>query len=438
MSDLIPKSVQDVQDASFNVTGRNHEFNSNTSQKSILDSDTSSNSLNANKFRPDFPKSARKVNQALVKNNTNTATMNDLTETVNRIFPNSQNLQEPALKISQRLFDTNLAPIIPKIISNVHENANQYILSQNTQNIRTLLDKNNDIKQKLFDSNIENMNTQIDKQNNLPLVKILSNSKNIVEPMSKVLPETAKGPKSNLLFQDIIAPLKSVEERNQFDAGTSGKKLQETRVNDLSTNENNSTVDDSKKQSILKNSTFPFLRFLSDLNELENNNNKTKIDSSSIQINESANSSIDEELSIKEESKLTDVATSVLPNQIEFNTLTSITEHQIKSLDGVQDSKNINDVIKSDLENGKNLQDNLSVNDRINRLSENQITRIDDNLLDSNNCSLINNLKNEDLYVQLSEAKLQEISDQLINALQPIIEKRMDNNQTYMTGYYNK
>ncbi|XP_018339149.1 PREDICTED: putative leucine-rich repeat-containing protein DDB_G0290503 [Trachymyrmex septentrionalis] len=460
MSDLIPKSVQDVQDASFNVTGRNHEFNSNTSQKSILDSDTSSNSLNANKFRPDFPKSARKVNQALVKNNTNTATMNDLTETVNRIFPNSQNLQEPALKISQRLFDTNLAPIIPKIISNVHENANQYILSQNTQNIRTLLDKNNDIKQKLFDSNIENMNTQIDKQNNLPLVKILSNSKNIVEPMSKVLPETAKGPKSNLLFQDIIAPLKSVEESqnhlaqfdyfqqkqsenakqvgNQFDAGTSGKKLQETRVNDLSTNENNSTVDDSKKQSILKNSTFPFLRFLSDLNELENNNNKTKIDSSSIQINESANSSIDEELSIKEESKLTDVATSVLPNQIEFNTLTSITEHQIKSLDGVQDSKNINDVIKSDLENGKNLQDNLSVNDRINRLSENQITRIDDNLLDSNNCSLINNLKNEDLYVQLSEAKLQEISDQLINALQPIIEKRMDNNQTYMTGYYNK
>ncbi|KYN21176.1 hypothetical protein ALC57_06446, partial [Trachymyrmex cornetzi] len=444
MSNLIPKSVQDayVRDASSDVIGHNHEFNSNTSQKSILDSDTSSNSLNANEFRPDFPKSGRRTNQALVKNNTDTSIMNDLTETVNKFFPNSQNLQEPTLEISQRLFDTDLAQIIPKIISNVHENANQHIPSQNTQNIRALLDKNNDIKRKLFDpvTNIGNINTQTDKQkDNLPLVnEILSNTKNIVESMIKVLPETAKGA-SNLLSQaisqsqDINTPLKSAEE-------ISGKNNQETRVNDLSTNENNSIVDDSNKQSTSKDSSIPLLRFLSDFNELENNNNKTKIDFSSIQTNESANSFIGEELSIKEESKLTDIAvmTSVLPNQIESNTLTSITEHQAKSLNGVQDSKNMNDVIKSDLEDGKNLQDNSSVNDRINRLSENQITHIDDNLLDSNSRSLIDNLKDEDLHVQLSEAKLQEISDQLINALRPIIEKRLDNNQTYVTDHYNK
>ncbi|XP_018361334.1 PREDICTED: putative uncharacterized protein DDB_G0286901 [Trachymyrmex cornetzi] len=473
MSNLIPKSVQDayVRDASSDVIGHNHEFNSNTSQKSILDSDTSSNSLNANEFRPDFPKSGRRTNQALVKNNTDTSIMNDLTETVNKFFPNSQNLQEPTLEISQRLFDTDLAQIIPKIISNVHENANQHIPSQNTQNIRALLDKNNDIKRKLFDpvTNIGNINTQTDKQkDNLPLVnEILSNTKNIVESMIKVLPETAKGA-SNLLSQaisqsqDINTPLKSAEEsqnhlaqfdysqqeqsenakqvENQFDAEVSGKNNQETRVNDLSTNENNSIVDDSNKQSTSKDSSIPLLRFLSDFNELENNNNKTKIDFSSIQTNESANSFIGEELSIKEESKLTDIAvmTSVLPNQIESNTLTSITEHQAKSLNGVQDSKNMNDVIKSDLEDGKNLQDNSSVNDRINRLSENQITHIDDNLLDSNSRSLIDNLKDEDLHVQLSEAKLQEISDQLINALRPIIEKRLDNNQTYVTDHYNK
>jgi len=85
MTNLISKSVQDVRDASSDVTRHNHEFNFNTSQKSIVDSDTSSNSLNANEFRLDFPKSMRRVNQALVKNNTDT--LNDLTETVNKFFP---------------------------------------------------------------------------------------------------------------------------------------------------------------------------------------------------------------------------------------------------------------------------------------------------------------------------------------------------------------
>lgn len=473
-SNLIPKSVQDVREASSDVTGHNHEFNSNTLQKSILDSDTSNNSLNVNEFRPDFLTSAGRVNQALIKNNTNTSIMNNLTETVNTFFPNSQNLQESTLEISQRLFDTDLAQIIPKIISNVHGNANQYIPSQNMQNIQASSDKNDDIRRSFFDpvilTNTGNMNTQTGKQkDNLPVVnEILSNTKNIVESMIKVLPETAKGA-SNLLSQvipqsqDINTPLKSAEESqnhlaqsdytqqeqsenakqvgNQFDAGASGRNNQETRVNDLPTNENNSTAEDSNKQStLLKDSSIPLFRFLSNFNELENNNNKTKIDFSSIQTNENANSSVDKELSIKEKSKLTDVAvtTSVLPNQIESNTLTSITEHQAKRSNDVRDSKNMNDVIKSDSEDGKNLQDNSSTNDRINRLPENQITHID-NLLDSNSYrSFIDNLKDEDLHVQLSEAKLQEISDQLINALRPIIEMRLDNNQTYVTDHYNK
>ncbi|XP_018406155.1 PREDICTED: GATA zinc finger domain-containing protein 14-like [Cyphomyrmex costatus] len=470
MSNLITKSIQNVRDASFNVTGYNHEFNPNILQKPILDSDASNNSLNANEFVPNSLESARRVNQVLENN---TSIMNDLTETENKFFPNSQNLQESTLEINQRLFDTDLAQIVPKIIS--HGNANQHTPSQNTQNVASS-NKNNDIKQKYFDpviiTNTGNMNTQTDKQkDNLPLVsEILSNTKNIVESMMKVLPETAKDA-NNLLnkvipqSQDINTPKSAKESQNhlaqsdytqqeqsenakqienQFDAGASRRNNQETRIiyNDLPTNKNNSTAEDSNKQStLLKDFSIPLLRFLSDFNELENNNNKTKLDFSPIQINESANDSIDEELSIKKESKLTDIAiaTSVLPNQIESNTVVSITEHQAKISSDVQNSKNVSNVIKSNLEEEKNLQDNSSANDRINQLSENQITHVDDNLLDSNNHhSLIDDLKDKDLHLQLSEEKLQEISDRLINALRPIIEKKLDNNKTYVTNHYNK
>ncbi|KYN07172.1 hypothetical protein ALC62_01838 [Cyphomyrmex costatus] len=444
MSNLITKSIQNVRDASFNVTGYNHEFNPNILQKPILDSDASNNSLNANEFVPNSLESARRVNQVLENN---TSIMNDLTETENKFFPNSQNLQESTLEINQRLFDTDLAQIVPKIIS--HGNANQHTPSQNTQNVASS-NKNNDIKQKYFDpviiTNTGNMNTQTDKQkDNLPLVsEILSNTKNIVESMMKVLPETAKDA-NNLLnkvipqSQDINTPKSAKESQNHL-----AQNNQETRIiyNDLPTNKNNSTAEDSNKQStLLKDFSIPLLRFLSDFNELENNNNKTKLDFSPIQINESANDSIDEELSIKKESKLTDIAiaTSVLPNQIESNTVVSITEHQAKISSDVQNSKNVSNVIKSNLEEEKNLQDNSSANDRINQLSENQITHVDDNLLDSNNHhSLIDDLKDKDLHLQLSEEKLQEISDRLINALRPIIEKKLDNNKTYVTNHYNK
>jgi len=533
MNNLIPKFIQDT---SSDIDRHNHE-----ALGYKLNSDAANNSLNANEFRSDSLESMKnnvnkKVNQIDPKNITNISIMDDLTETVNQFFPNPQNLQE-SFEISQRLFGTDLAQIVPKIISDVHRNANQFIPPQNTQNIRKLSDKIDDVNQRFFNPIIKTAGNIMNSQtaDNLSIVnQILSNTKNIVESMIKILPEAAKG--ANLLNQvipqdTVNTPLKVAEEGKKYLAqsdythqeqnkntkhtqaseqfnnllhnrqdlinnlesniretvNTSEKNNQETKANDLPINENNSTAEDNNKQHIptlLKDSSIPFLRFLSDFNEQENNNNKTETDLSSIQTNEKANNSNDEKLSIRDrkktnqrldqieeikaegfkqmnetrmdfsdgqlnpisdlsqkskENELTDVAvaTSTSPNQLEFSifTLDSITEYRAKNSSGIQDSENVSDVIKSDLEEARRYQDNSFTNDKINQSTENQIIYVDD-ILQLNNHSLIDDLKSEDLYKQLS-AKLQEISDRLINALQSIIEKKMDN-QNYMTDHYSK
>jgi len=525
MNNLIPKSIQDT---SSDIIRYNHE-----ALGYKLDSDTASNSLNANEFRSDSLQLTRnvneKINQIDLKNITNTSIMDDLTETVNQFFPNPQNLQESTFEISQRLFGTDLAQIVPKIISDVHRNATQFIPLQNTQNTRKPSDKIDDINQRFFNPIIKNAGNIMNSQtaDNLSIVnQILSSTKNIVESMIKILPEAAKG--ANLLNQvipqsqdTINMPLKVAEESKKYLAqsdythqeqnknpkhtqaaeqfnnllhnrqnlinnlennirettNTSGKNNQETRTN-LSINENNLTAEDSNKQHIptlLNDSSIPFLRFLSDFNEQENNNNETETNLSSIQTNEKANSSNDEKLLIRDrkktdqrldqideeikaegfkqmnetrtdysdgqlnpisdlsqknkESELTEVVVATLasPNQLEFSTLDSIIEYRTKNSSGIQDSENVSDVIKSDLEEAR-FQDNLSTNDKISQSTGNQIMHVND---------LIDNLKSKDLYKQLS-AKLQEISDRLINALRSIIEKKMDNNQNYMTDHYSK
>jgi len=390
------------------------------------------------------------------------------------------------------------------------------------------------VNQRFLNPIIKNAGNIMNSQttDNLSMVnQILSSTKNIVESMIKILPEAVKG--ANLLNQvipqdTINTPLKVAEESKKYlaqsdytqeqnkntkhtqaseqfnnllhnrqdlinnlgsnireAANTSGKNNQETKANNLPINENNSTAEDNNKQHIptlLKDSSIPLLRFLSDFNEQENNNNKTETDLSSIQTNEKANNSNDEKLSIRnhkktdqrldqieeikaeefkqmnetrmdysdgqldptldlsqksKESELTDVAvaTSASPNQLEFSTFTLdlITEYRTKNSSDIQDFENLSDIIKSDLEEARRFQDNSS-NDKINQSTETQIIYVDD--LKSNNHSLINDLKSEDLYKQLS-AKLQEISDRLINALRSIIEKKMDN-QNYMIDHYSK
>lgn len=538
MSTLIPKSVQNAQNTSSNSIGDNHEIlNSDTLQKPSLDSDTASNSFNANEFRPDSQTSnSNDVNDKLLnqidlaKNITNTSVMNDLIKTVNEFFPKSQDLPESTSSINQRLFGTDLAQIVPKIISNKHENANQLIQSQNTLHTREPSDKSDDISQRFLDPTmIKNFGNTLNPQaaDNLPVVKqILPTTKSIVESMIKVLPEAAKNP-SNLLNQIISQPQATVKKSlkvaeddrkslahsdyiqqvqskttkqagNEFNlphnrqdltsntesniretANTSERNNQETTIKSLPINDDNSTTESNDKQhvsSLLKDSSIPLLRFFSDFNEHENYS-KTETDLSSIQTNENTSftnekqstrahkktnqfdeeiktegfkktnetrtdndneqlSSISEDLSQKnKESRLTDVtvATSMSPIQLESNTFTLLTttEHQAKSSSVTKDSENVNDVVKSNLEDIKR-QDNPSTNDGINQSIEDKITYID-NLLKSNN-SLIDDLKSENLPEQLSEEKLQEISDCVISALWSIIEKKLNDNRTYVTN----
>lgn len=512
--DLIPKSVQDVQDTSSAVTGHNHKtIDFDTSERPILDS--ANDSLNVTESRrnaQDSLKSARNnvsdglPNQIdLVKNITNSTAMNDLTKTVNKFFPKSQNLQESTSGISPRLFGTDLAPTVPKLIDNIHENVNQHI-SQTTQKPS---DKIDDISQRFFDSIIKKSSGNIlnpqTADNLLAANRILSSTKNIMESMIQTLPETAKGNASNLLneiippSQDIINTSLKDDEEGQKQSANSGSQQEQSKGvkqageqfdnplhnrQDLTNNLGGNTGQIANASERNNRSSIPLLRLLPDFNEQENNNNETEL--SSIHTNENASRSIDddlisdyqktdqleqinEEINAEEfkkmnetrpddnddegqlnpisedlsqkstENGLKEVTVTTSPNQLESSTFTlvSITDHEAKDSSGARDSKNVNDIVKSDLKEERRLEDNSSDNDKMNRSTENQIIHTDnDDLSDLNNRSLIDNSKGEN--EQLSEAKLQEISDRLINALWPIIEKRMNDNQTYVTDQYNK
>ncbi|XP_011872859.1 PREDICTED: putative leucine-rich repeat-containing protein DDB_G0290503 isoform X2 [Vollenhovia emeryi] len=348
MNDLISKTVQDVLDTSPDITGHNRKaFNSDTLQKSILDLDAVNNSLNANAFKPDSWKSTENdvseklLNQSdLIKNITNTSVINDLTKTVNKFLPKSQNLQDSTIGISQRLFDTDLVQIVPKIISNVQENANQHTLLQNIlQHTREQSDKIDDINQRFLDpiKNFKNVSSP-QVADNLPVVKqILSNTRNIVESMIEVLPEAAKNA-SNLLNQiprsqeNITEEYTQLEQSktaahagNQFDpshnrqhltsnaeshfreaADASGGNKSETTVNDLLINGDNSTAGSNNKQylpALLKDPSVPLLRLLPDFNEHENDNSKIETDLSFIRANNNTNNFTDEKQLVKDYEK---------------------------------------------------------------------------------------------------------------------------------------
>lgn len=526
LTNLIPKSVQDT---SSDTTEDNHEALNDILQKSILDLDTTSNPLNTSKFRSDSRKSARDdINEKLLNqiDLKNTSVTNDLTKTVNKFLPKSQTLQESTFGISQRLFGTDLAQIVPKITSNVHKNTNQYIPSQNTEKPSDGID---DINQRFLNPVIiKNSGNILSRQvaYNLSVVKqILSSMENIMESMIKVLSEAAKSA-SNLPnqiisgFQNTINRLLKIAEEgrkylahfdytqqeqsktakeigNQFNdllhnrqdltnntesnireaVNASGKNNLNTTANDLPINDDNSTEINNKQyvSTLLKDSSTPLFRLLPDFNK---HSSKIETALSSIQTNDNANSftkekqsindhkkidQIDEEIRAKgfkrmnetrmdysdeqlnpisedlsqksKESALTEVAvtTSTFLNQLESNTFTIM--EQAKSLGETQDSGNVSNIIKSDLEKIKRLQDNPSANNG-NQSIENQVTHINNPL--QSNSSFIDDLKDENLHKQLSGIKLQETSDQLINAFWPIMEKRMANNRSYVSDHYNK
>ncbi|XP_036144292.1 uncharacterized protein DDB_G0281497-like [Monomorium pharaonis] len=332
MSDLIPKSIQNVQDTLSDIAGHNREaFNSDSLQKSILNLDAANKSQSAGEIELDSSKSARNdVNKELfnqidlIKNVTNNTSMNN--STVNKLLPNSQDLQEPTLEISPRLFGADLAQIVPKIINDAHEDAKQYLSPQNT---RELLDKIDDVGQK-FSNTIKTPGNVLNSliANNLSAAnQVLSSAKN-VESMIKVLPEAAKGA-ANLLNQiipksrEIInTPLKVAEEGQQFFTrhdytqqeqnknlkqtenqsdnqlhdrqdltGGSGDNIRETDASERDNQEIKiSNLTDNNRQDVstsLSDSFVPLARSFPDFNG-EKTNEKIKTDLSSVQTNENS------------------------------------------------------------------------------------------------------------------------------------------------------
>ncbi|XP_011687896.1 PREDICTED: uncharacterized protein LOC105450023 isoform X3 [Wasmannia auropunctata] len=134
---------------------------------------------------------------------------------VERDIERNLNSKEPTLEISQRLFGTDLAQIVPKIISDVHQNVDQHIAkTQNTQ--------------KPLEAGVKRF------------FNILSSTKNILESIIKVLSEAAKG--ANNLLHLIIPQSQDTnsnniqQEQSKSDsagetANASGTNNQETRNN---------------------------------------------------------------------------------------------------------------------------------------------------------------------------------------------------------------
>lgn len=475
-SNLIPMLVN-IQNES-DVVRRNYDvYNPDTSQKSV-NLYTTSNSSSADEFS--FEQNSQNVTIDgiserlfnpinLITNISSATIMNDLTEnnfTVNKLFPESENVQDSKPEVSQRLFGVDLSKNVEstKIMNDLHENVNQP--NQWSQNTQKQLDKNNGVSPRFLDSititNYENnLNPQI---NNLPIVnQILSNAKHFVEFMIKILPEMENAKNDNNLLNHIISQsenvtnelLKVVEQnpanfdqkirnvkqvgdkfddnlihnnqnlndtsRNDVNESTdASQRNNKTTENNLSINTDNSKAENSDSQSapinveVIKPETFE----------------KDKIRTN--YTNEPLNS-ISRNLSQRNETNefLKDFAIERPLNHLESDVsqILSTTEYQStnsSSTQDLQDSKNIN---KFNVEKPKELQDNSFINIRIRRSIANQNTRIDNDLLKSNNYfRFVDNVKDANLHRRLSETKL-EVSDRLIG--------KVSNSKSHMIDDYN-
>lgn len=222
-SNLLP--TLENQNTSSDVLKRN--YTDNPSQKLNI-SNTTNNVSNENEFSSDVQNSQnstidgiseRSFNIIDLMNNISNATiMNDLTETVHKFLPKSQNVRESKPEVSQRLFDIGLAKNIPdaKIVSDLYENVNRFNTrrSQITQEQSGRNNENNR-SSKYHDSTttIKNFGNFLNPQivNNLPMMnQILSNAKNFVESIIKALPEMESAESGNNFLNHIISQSQNV------------------------------------------------------------------------------------------------------------------------------------------------------------------------------------------------------------------------------------
>lgn len=429
--DLIPMLVQNIQNISSDVTRNYDVHNPDTSQKSN-NLYTTSNSSTADNISSDEQNPQNSTTDGinkilfnsinLIENNSNATNMNDLTETVNKFLPESENVRETMPEVNQRFFGIDLAKNIPdmKIINNLHENVNQQ-LNQWSQNTQKQSDRNN--PRFLDETVIQNFKNFLNPQivNDLPVMsQILSNAKHFVESMIKVLPAPGNAKNGNNLMNHIIsqsqnvtdAPLKSIEKNQKYPANF----------------EHNSKAENSDNQSALINNNVTKLEAFEKIDEIKTN-----------YTNEQLNLISKNLFSRNETSEFLKVLETEKPlNQSEFDAsqISSTAKYQDSNSNStldLQDSENVN---KSNVEKPKELQDNPSTKIRTSRSIENRNTRIDNDVLKSNNYfRFVDNMKDTNLHKQLSETK-PEISDRLINALLPVIKEKISNSESHMTDYY--
>ncbi|XP_070162477.1 metacaspase-2-like [Polyergus mexicanus] len=427
---LIPMLAQNVQNTSFDIVRRNYDVY-NSSQKSI-NLYTISNPSSADNISFDEQNSQNStidgINKRLfnsinlIKNNTNATNINDLTETANKFLPESENVLETTPEVSQRMFGIDLAKNIPgmKIINNLHENVNQQ-LNQWSGNIPEQSDRNNGVSPRFLDETvIKNFKNIFNPQivNDLPVMsQILSNAKHFVESMIKILPAPGNAKNKNNLLNHAISQSQNVT--NVLSEPI--EKDQKHLANFKHKTENSDSQSASVNDKIIKPETFE------KMNEIKTNYTNEQL------------YPILKNLSQSNESEfLKDPATERPLNQSESDAsqISSTIEYRDKNSNStldLQDSENVN---KSNVEKPKELQDNPSTKIRMSRSIGNRNTRIDNDLLKSNNYfRFVDNIKDTNLDRQLSETK-PEISDRLIDALLPVIKEKIPNSKSYTTDYY--
>ncbi|CAL1681858.1 unnamed protein product [Lasius platythorax] len=455
-NNLIPTLVQNVQNTSSDVVRRNYDvrnydIRNDTSQK-LINSNTTNNVLNTDEFNSNAQDSQNSTIDGiserlfnsidLIKNISNATITNDLTETVHKFLPKSQNVRESTPEVSQRLFGVDLAKIVPgtKIVNDLHENVNQ-LNNRRSQNTQEQSDRNNGVSPRYLDStmlkNFENiLNPQI--VNNLPVVnQILSNAKNFVESMIKVLPETESAENGNNFLNHIIS-----QSQNVINAKTIKKNPTNFNYIQHQQIRNVKQIGDKFDDNLIHNQNFND-NSENDVNEpddaskgnnkkTENNNLSIITDNSKAENSDSQSPAINERLSIGNDRKINKIDEVIKPkafektdkirtnytneqlnpisknlsqrnetnellkdfavegslNQLESDAsrISSITEYQSKNSSstqaGLQDSENVS---KSNVEKSKELQDNPSTNIRISRSIGNPSSNVVSNSeLDSN------------------------------------------------------
>ncbi|KAM0731096.1 hypothetical protein ACS0PU_002156 [Formica fusca] len=394
---LIPMLAQNVQNTSSDIVRRNYDVH-NSSQKSI-NLYTISNSSSADNINSDGQNSQ------------------------NSTIDESENVRETTPEVSQRMFGIDLAKNIPgmKIIKNLHENVNQQ-LNQWSGNTQEQSDRNNGISPRFLDEtvikNFENIfNPQI--VNDLPVMsQILSNAKHFVESMIKVLPAPGNAKTENNLLNHTISQSQNVTNALSKPIETNQKYLGNFKHKAENSDSQSASINDK----VIKPEAFE------KMDEIKTN-----------YTNEQLNLIL-KNLSQRNETSefLKDPATERPPNQSESDAsqISSTTEYQDNNSNStldLQDSENVN---KSNVEEPKELQDNPSTKIRMSRSIGNRNTRIDNDILKSNNYfRFLDNIKDANLHRQLSETK-PKISGRLTDALLPVIKEKIPNSKSYMTDHY--